>query len=493
MRIAGATTAPGPAKVAAMMPITQSDPADLARVLTLQKTAFRSDPVPSLATRRDRLDRLCRLVTTHAAHFAKAISADFGHRARQETELAEVLAVVSAARHAKRHLPAWIKPRRLPTALVFRPARNELVRQPLGVVGVIAPWNYPLQLALGPAVSALAAGNRVMIKPSDLTPRFAAVLQELASRLFAEDELAVFPGDVQVAKAFADLPFDHLLFTGSAAVGREVARAAARNLTPVTLELGGKSPAIIDASADFTRAARRLAFGKLLNAGQTCVAPDYVLVPAGYEDYLVTALKRAISRLYPTIGGNPDFTAIIDERHYDRLRALLADAQAKGAILIEVNPGRETLDPEQRKMFPTLVLGATGDMAVMQEEIFGPILPILPYDSLDEVIDSLGLCDRPLALYWFGKDPVNRQRIVTGTMSGGVAINDCVWQVGQDFAPFGGVGASGQGAYHGEFGFCTFSKEKPIFHQSRFNGLGRLTPPFGPVFSLTTALLRRIL
>ncbi|MDR3440977.1 coniferyl aldehyde dehydrogenase [Telmatospirillum sp.] len=469
------------------------DPSELNRIFQSQRAAFQADMAPDVGKRTDRLDRLLKMVSRHAGDMAKAISADFSHRSRHETELTEVLAVISAIRHAKKNLGHWMKARRLPTARAFRPAKNQLIRQPLGVVGVIAPWNYPLQLSLSPAVGALAAGNRVMIKPSDMTPRFAGLLREIVDRHFAEDELAVVTGGVDLAKAFVDLPFDHLLFTGSAEIGREVAQAAARNLTPVTLELGGKSPAIIDVSADLAAAARKLAYGKLLNAGQTCVAPDYVLVPRGYEDRLVAALRRAVGRLYPRMVDNPDYTSIANDRHLERLRSLLDDAEAKGAALTEINPGHETLDPMQRKMFPTLVLDATGEMRVMQEEIFGPILPILPYDSLDEVIDSLARCDRPLALYWFGSDQTNRDRILHGTVSGGVAINDCIWQVGQEAAPFGGVGASGHGAYHGETGFCTFSKEKPVFYQSRWSGLRLLTPPYGPLFSPITALLRRII
>ena len=463
------------------------------RIFRIQREAYLQEVLPDRKRKIDRLDRLSRMIEKHGGAIATAISDDFGHRSRQETELAEILPIIGAIRHAKRHLRQWMQTRRLPTALPFRPARNRLIRQPLGVVGIVAPWNYPLQLSAGPAVGALAAGNRVMVKPSDLTPCFAALLRDLVAAHFDEDELAVVVGDTDLAKAFVALPFDHLLFTGSSPVGRQVAQAAAGNLTPVTLELGGKSPAIIDASAPIALSALRLAQGKLLNAGQTCVAPDYALVPRGLEDALVSALRSAIGRLYPKVLANPDYTSIISDRHFARLEDLLDDARAKGATVIEVNPGRETVDRSRRKFLPTLVLGATGLMRVMQEEIFGPILPILSYDDLDEVIASLGRCDRPLALYWFGNDRTRRERILRGTIAGGVTVNDCLWHVGQEAAPFGGVGASGIGAYHGEQGFRTFSKEKAVFLQARRNGVRLLYPPYGVLFKIVTALLRRIL
>jgi coniferyl-aldehyde dehydrogenase len=470
---------------------TPSDTTELQRIFQIQRQAYLGEVIPDQKQRTDRLDRLSQLVRRHERDFVAAISDDFGHRSAHETRLTEILPVIGALKHAKRNLGRWMQTRRLPTALPFRPARNLLIRQPLGVVGIVAPWNYPLQLSLGPAVGALAAGNRVMIKPSELTPRFAGLLRDLVTAAFGEDELAVIPGDAEQARAFVDMPFDHLLFTGSSAVGRQVAQATGRNLTPTTLELGGKSPAIVDVSANIGKAARRIAQGKLLNAGQTCVAPDYVLVPRGFEEHFIGALRKAIGRLYPRIVANPDYTSIIDERHFVRLIALLHDARSKGATILEVNPGKETVDPGLRKFLPTLVLGATGEMRLMQEEIFGPILPILVYDDLGDVIAGLGQCDRPLALYWFGEDYHRREQILHDTISGGVAINDCIWQVGQEDAPFGGVGASGYGAYHGEQGFRTFSKEKPVFLQARRSGVRLLYPPYGVLFRVITAALWR--
>lgn len=466
---------------------------DLRRLLQIQRQAYGEDMVPDRKRRTDRLDRLARMIEGHERAIANAISADFGQRSRNETQMMEILPVLAAIRNSKQHLGSWMQTRRLPTPRHFRPGQTRLIRQPLGVVGIVAPWNYPLQLSAGPAVGALAAGNRVMIKPSESTPRFAALFQDLTRRAFSVDELVVVDTDAETTQAFAALPFDHLLFTGSAPTGRLVAEAAARNLTPVTLELGGKSPAIIDPSANLAKAALRLAQGKLINAGQTCVAPDYALVPNGYEEHLVTLLRKAIGRLYPRVIANPDYTSIINERHFTRLKALLADAHAKGATIIEINPGRETADPSGRKLFPTLVLGATGEMRLMQEEIFGPILPILTYDDLGDVITGLGQCDRPLALYWFGEDHGQRERILQETISGGVTINDCLWHAGQENAPFGGVGASGTGAYHGEYGFRTFSKEKTVFLQGRRSGVSLLYPPYGITFRVVMAALRRMI
>ncbi|PKU22897.1 coniferyl aldehyde dehydrogenase [Telmatospirillum siberiense] len=465
----------------------------LRRAFQIQKQAYLQDMAPDRKRRTDRLDRLARLIERHDRAFAKAISADFGHRSHHETQMMEILPVLAAIKNAKRHLGSWMQTRRLPTARHFRPGQTRLIRQPLGVVGIVAPWNYPLQLSAGPAVGALAAGNRVMIKPSDSTPRFAALFQELARRVFGEDELLVVDPDAETARAFVALPFDHLLFTGSAQTGRLVAAAAAPNLTPVTLELGGKSPAIVDPSANLAKTALRLAQSKLVNAGQTCVAPDYALVPTGYEEHLVDLLRKAITRLYPRIIANPDYSSIINERHFTRLKALLADAHAKGATIIEINPGRETADPSLRKFLPTLVLGATGEMRLMQEEIFGPILPILTYDDLGDVIAGLGQCDRPLALYWFGEDHGQRERVLQETVSGGVTINDCLWHAGQENAPFGGVGASGSGAYHGEYGFRTFSQEKTVFLQGRRSGISLLYPPYGVIFRMVMTALRRMI
>jgi coniferyl-aldehyde dehydrogenase len=461
-------------------------------ILERQRAAFAEEMNPTVAVRKDRIERLAAMGEKHAAQIVEAISADFGHRSPHETQMAELVMVGATIRHAQRHLKGWMKMRRIRTALHYLPASNRLMRQPLGVVGIVAPWNYPYQLAIEPAVAAIAAGNRVMIKPSELTPRFSELLARMVAEFFAEDEIAVVTGDAQTGKTFSELPFDHLFFTGSTAVGRMVAQAAAKNLTPVTLELGGKSPAILDPSSDLAVAVPRLAFGKLLNAGQTCIAPDYALVPNDRIDAFVEQMQRAVAKMYPSLAANPDYTSIVSDRHFARLQGLLEDARARGARIVAINPAGETFDPSGRKQPPVLVLGATPEMKLMQEEIFGPILPVLGYDRIEEAIAYVNRHDRPLALYWFGSDGANRDKVLSQTISGGVTLNDCIWHFAQEDQPFGGVGASGSGAYHGEWGFRTFSKEKPVFIQPRLNGMFLMYPPFGRTFERMLALLRRI-
>ena len=449
-------------------------------LLLAQQAAFQSDMLPSLAVRVDRLRRLNLLIESHAEELAAAISHDFGTRSLMEIRITETLVLQSGIRHALRHLPHWMKARRVPTALAYRPGRSMIMRQPLGIVGIISPWNYPLQLALAPLLGALAAGNRAMIKPSELTPAFSQALAECMANIFAADEVAVVTGDASVGRQFAALPFDHLVFTGSTAVGREVAQAAAKNLTPVTLELGGKSPAIIDASCNLESVIDRIAWGKLINAGQTCIAPDYMLVPRGDVERFVALLRAGMTRLYPKFRSNPDYSGIINERHLRRLRELIEDARGRGATVIEVEPGDPPAAGGARQLPPTLLLNVSDTMRVMSEEIFGPILPIIAYDSLAEALAYINRHERPLALYWFGRNAAARDQVLAGTIAGGVSINDTLLHIAQEGLPFGGVGASGQGHYHGEFGFRQFSKEKPIFFQSRFSGGGIVRPPYKP-------------
>jgi coniferyl-aldehyde dehydrogenase len=381
-------------------------------------------------------------------------------------------------------------PQRVSTALQFMPARNRLMPQPLGVVGIIAPWNYPLQLTLAPAVGALAAGNRLMIKPSELVPRFSALLQEAIAAKFDATEMLVTGIDEDIARSFAALPFDHLIFTGSTRVGRLVAEAAGRNLTPVTLELGGKSPAIVDRSADLGQAAERIAYGKLLNAGQTCIAPDYALVPDAEVQDFADRLQGHMQHMYGTDPGNADYTSIISDRHYARLEGLLADAAAKGARLMQAAKPGDPAWKSRRKFPPTIVLGATPDMAIMQEEIFGPVLPILGYNDPAEPVAYVNKHDRPLALYWFGNNDAARDEVLARTVSGGVTVNDCLFHFTQINQPMGGVGASGTGAYHGEWGFNTLSKLKPVFYRSPFNRLADLYPPYGARIARLEKMLR---
>ncbi|MFD1984219.1 coniferyl aldehyde dehydrogenase [Mesorhizobium newzealandense] len=458
----------------------------------LQRAAFEAQPFPDIGVRKDRLKRLLALTERHEADICTAIDADFGGRSAHETRLAELFVVRAGIRHALSHLRGWMHERRVATTMPFLPGRNRLVAQPLGVVGIVSPWNYPFQLAVAPVTAALAAGNRVLVKPSELTPTFSALLARLAGEHFAADELSVITGNAEMGKAFVSMPFDHLLFTGSTAVGRQVAMAAAANLTPVTLELGGKSPAIFDPSCDLDAAAASIAYGKLLNAGQTCIAPDYLLVPQGQAGTVAAKLATAIARLYPTLRDNPDYTAIISDRHYQRLRDMITEARDAGADIVEVNPAGEELGGASRKLLPTLVRNAGPNLRLMREEIFGPVLPIVEYATVDDAIDHVNRADRPLALYWFGRDSGNRRRILHETVAGGVTINDCMLHLVQENQPFGGVGASGMGAYHGEWGFRTFSKEKPVFLQSRLSAGGLLRPPYGKTFERLFSLLRHI-
>ena len=443
-----------------------------------QRAAFARDSFPDLAARLDRLARLKALIEKHEDAIAQAISADFGHRSRHETLIAESFITLSDIAHTQKHLKRWMKTRRVATALHFMPGSSRIMPQPLGVVGIISPWNYSLQLAVVPAVAALAAGNRVMIKPSELTPRFSELLGAILAERFTNDECAVVTGDAEVARAFSALPFDHLFFTGSTAVGRHVGVAAAANLTPVTLELGGKSPAIVGADADLVKVAKKMASGKLLNAGQTCIAPDYVLLPRESVAPFATAYAQAVAQLYPSLEGNPDYTSIVNARHFARLTGLVDDARAKGAQVTEINPANEAAAAGSRKLRPTLLTQVNDGMSVMQEEIFGPLLPLLPYDSLDEALRYVNAHPRPLALYYFGDNAADTQRVLRETVSGGVTLNDTLLHIAQANLPFGGVGASGSGAYHGDYGFRLFSKEKPVFIQSRFSGAALLFPPY---------------
>jgi coniferyl-aldehyde dehydrogenase len=456
--------------------------------LLSQRRAFEAERMPTYEARRDRLQRVLAMTRQHGEALAGAMARDFGHRARQESLLADVFTVESGARHALKHLRAWMKARRVATPLHFLPGRNVLMRQPLGVVGIVAPWNYPYYLAMEPAIAALAAGNRVLIKPSELTPATSELMARLVSEHFKPEEMQVITGDAEVGKAFTQLPFDHLFFTGSTAVGRHVALAAAKNLTPVTLELGGKSPAIVDRSADLTLTASRLAFGKLFNAGQTCVAPDYLLVPRELVEPLAQKILGEMRRMYPCIAGNADYTSIATPRHHARLQGLIADAAQRGARVLRSHDEQ----PTDRRIVPALLLDVPPEAAVMQEEIFGPLLPIVGYDQVDEALAHVNLGERPLALYWFGADRAARDQVMAQTHAGGVTINDCLWHLGQEDQPFGGVGASGMGSYHGEWGFRTFSKEKPLFIQSRFAGTRLFQPPYGKTFERLLSVLKMI-
>lgn len=475
----------------ASRPIETPADSELTRLFALQKQAYRAAPFPSYDERAANLEKLIRLTEANEDRFIKAISADFGNRSAHETVIAEIVVTVSGAKLARKQLKKWMRPRGVATPLHMLPAKSRLEPQPLGVVGIIAPWNYPVQLALAPAAAALAAGNRVLIKPSELTPETSEALKEAIASEFDEDACAVVTGGVEVGRAFTETPFDHLLFTGSTGVGIRVAQAAAKNLTPVTLELGGKSPAIIDDSADLAKAAQSIAHGKMLNAGQTCVAPDYVLAPQDKLSGAVEGIANAARALYPEIDTTDDYTSIVSDRHFERLKALVEDARARGAEIVEVGSAN-ALHP-QRKLPLTLVVNPPEDAGVMGEEIFGPILPVLSVASREDAVAHVNDGERPLALYWYGEDAEARDRVLHETVSGGVTVNDALWHVAQENLPFGGVGKSGVGAYHGEAGFETFSHMKPVFYQSRFASGGLLHPPYTEKTDKIISMVRKIL
>lgn len=449
------------------------------------RAAHATAPLPGWPVRARRLRALESLVSEHRAEIAAAISADFGHRPTQETDLLEVFPSLSGIRHALRHGRRWMRVRRAPAGFWFLPAHTEIRPRPLGVVGVIVPWNYPLYLAIGPITDALAAGNRVLVKTSEWTPRFSELFARLVERHFALDEVAVVTGDAVVAQAFSALPFDHLLFTGSTAVGREVMRAAATNLTPVTLELGGKSPAIIAPDARFGHAVERIMVGKLMNAGQTCIAPDYVLLPRDREQDFIDAARAVVARLYPGLASNAEYAGIASDRHHARLAALRDEAVAGGAHAHEL----AAVGGDARKFAPTVLTDVTPDMRVLREEIFGPLLPLLPYDDLDEALAHVAAREHPLALYVFAEEQASVERVLGRIQAGGVSVNDTLLHIAQHHLPFGGVGASGMGAYHGEHGFRRFSHLEPVFRQARWNAVGLLNPPYRGVFRRLLALL----
>ena len=464
------------------------DPNALQAAFARLRAASRQDMMPPLAARRQRLAALAALLQDHGGRLADAIAADFGHRSRHETQLLEFFPSLEGIRHARRHLRQWMAPRRRPVSVWFQPGRAELRPQPLGCVGIISPWNYPIYLAIGPLTAAFAAGNRAMLKMSEFTPSTASVFAELAARYFSADELAVVGGEQPLAAAFAALPFDHLLFTGSTAVGRHVMQAAAANLTPVTLELGGKSPALIAPAYPVAAAAARILAGKCLNAGQTCIAPDYVLLPADALPGFIAAARAIVAARYPDLASNPDYTAVVNDRHWQRLNGLLDEARAGGAEIITLAASQNA---DTRRLPPTLVVNPGTGTRLMQEEIFGPLLPVITYRTLDEALAFINGHDRPLALYLFDRDRQRIAQVLERTIAGGVTVNDTILHIAQDELPFGGVGLSGMGHYHGCAGFDTFSKLKPVFHQSRLNAMALFDPPYGVLFERLLKILLR--
>ena len=447
-------------------------------ILEKQKSAFLAEPFPELSIRINRLNKIHNILVDHRDDFAKSIAKDFSSRSQSETELAEILPLFEGIAYYRSRLKRLMKPQKRHTPLMLMPASVRVVHQPVGVVGIVVPWNFPLFLALSPLVGAIAAGNRAMLKTSEYAPHTGSLLQKVISENFSDDEIAVFTGGVDTATKFTQLPFDHLVFTGSTHVGRMVMKSAAENLTPVTLELGGKSPAIIHQSFPIDEAAKRIAFGKGINSGQVCVSPDYVLCPRHKINQFCDTFAQTIRNAYPTLLDNEDYTAIITEAQKERLQQVLIDAKEKGAELLTINQADEDLSGS-RKLPMTLVLGATEDMRVLQEEIFGPILPILPYDDLNKALEYVNQRPRPLALYYFDWDKARSEKLLKSTHSGGVCINDTMSHVMADDIPFGGIGPSGIGQYHGEEGFKTFSKAKGVMRKGRINVTHLIAPPWG--------------
>ncbi|CAG4905667.1 coniferyl aldehyde dehydrogenase [Paraburkholderia gardini] len=465
------------------------DVAALEALLREQRHAYLRAPYPSWETRATHLKTLRAMLLDNRDALAGAMSADFGNRAKQEVLLAEFLLLKGEIDGALRHGRRWMKARRRSTNKWLLPARVKVVPQPLGVVGIIAPWNYPVLLAAGPLISALCAGNRAIIKMSEVTPRTSALFEQLIAQTFQRDHVAVVNGDAAFAAAFSAQPFDHLLFTGSTQVGRHVMRAAAGNLTPVTLELGGKSPAIVGPHARFDYAVDSLVAGKTLNAGQTCVAPDYVLVPRGSEAAFVARARVRMAKLYPDFARNRDYTTIISARHFERLQRFADEAAAGGAQLHELTdtPG----DAASRRFPLVAVTNAPDESALMQEEIFGPLLPIVPYDTLDDAIAYINARPRPLSLYLYDDDAATIERVTHETIAGGMAVNETLMHLACESLPFGGVGASGMGAYHGYEGFVTFSKMKPVLQQARLNARALVAPPYGRLFNMLMSVMMR--
>ena len=443
-----------------------------------QRKAFDSNPYPPIDERISDLKQLKSVIMAHQEQIIAAISRDFSHRSADDTRLAELLTFVESIDTALGHIRKWTKASKRKTPLVFMPASNKVVYQPLGVVGIMVPWNYPLFLSLSPLITAITAGNSVMLKLSEHTPEFNRCLHELLAKVFTASKVVVITGELEVSSAFTKLPFDHLFFTGSTNVGRVVMKAAAENLTPVTLELGGKSPVLISDNADIDTAAERICFGKSLNAGQTCVAPDYVLCPEHKVHDFVEAYKNAFARMYPSIKDNPDYGAIINTAQLQRLQGLLNQAKHSGAKCTAINPSNESFD-DGRKMPPVLIENAPLDLDVMQQEIFGPLLPIVAYSTLEQAMTFINERPRPLALYLFSNSSKEHDTVTLGTHSGGVCINNTMTHLAQSDLPFGGIGDSGMGQYHGFEGFQTLSKAKSV-HKAGFVNVGKLLyPPYG--------------
>jgi coniferyl-aldehyde dehydrogenase len=453
------------------------------QILDRQRQAHTKEGAPSAEKRIEWLDRAINLLVGHKDAIADALREDFGHRSVQATLLTDVSGSIAPLKYAKENLRKWMKREKRkvsPAILGFLGAKAYVDYQPKGVIGIISPWNFPVNLTFTPLAGVFAAGNRAMIKPSEFTPKTSELMERMFKSAYDETEVAVFNGGAEVGGAFSRLPFDHLLFTGATSIAYHVMKAAAENLVPTTLELGGKSPVIVGRSADIGLAAKRVMMGKTLNAGQICLAPDYVMVPQDKARDFVAAADDAVRAMFPTLKDNPDYTSVINQRHYDRLMGYIDDARTKGAEIIELNPAKEDFRQQPfHKIPPTIVLNPTDDMAIMKDEIFGPLLPVKTYNAVDEAVGYVNEHARPLGLYYFGNDSDEQERVLTRTTSGGVSVNDVVMHVSMEDLPFGGIGPSGMGAYHGVDGFKTFSHAKAVFEQSKRDLTAMMRPPYG--------------
>ncbi len=463
---------------------------EMLELLSKQRESFLRAGIPDARARKAALQRLRATVLANRKALSEAVSADFGHRSHYETEIMEVVVTVQAIDYLLSNTKRFMKPERRHVAISYKSGRAHVEYQPKGVVGIMAPWNYPFSLTMIPLATALAAGNRVMLKPSELTPRTSQVIGEMLATVFSSEEVAVVLGGPEVGAAFSGLAFDHLLFTGSTKVGRLVMKAASDNLVPVTLELGGKSPAIIGRGKVTPRTVKSIVFGKLSNAGQTCIAPDYLLLHKDDLQAFVALYSSTVSHAYPDGPTSKDYSSIVNDGHYTRLRGLLEDARKNGAQIMEVGQRPDTAANRVRTIAPTLVIGAPDDSAIMEEEIFGPLLPVRTYSSIEEVIDFVNARPRPLALYYFGPEGEDRDALLARTTSGNVGINNTLLHIAQDDLPFGGIGPSGMGAYHGVEGFRSMSHAKGIFVQGRWNFANLLRAPFG---KLTDLVVRSVL
>nr|WP_314527322.1 coniferyl aldehyde dehydrogenase [uncultured Pseudomonas sp.] len=452
-------------------------------LLASQKKAHSSNPMPTASERILRLGSLREMLLKHQEAICEAISEDFGNRSLYESKIGELATCLAQIDYYSRHVSDWMHPSRRHVDLIHQPAKAWVQYQPLGVIGIISPWNYPLFLSIGPLICALASGNHAMIKMSDASPRLGSLLDRILTDYFPNSLVAIVNHDgcgIAISEAFCRLNFDQITFTGSPAVGKIVMKAAAENLVPVLLELGGKCPVIAHPSASLKEVAERLTFGKLWNAGQTCVAPDYIFLPRGKTDDFVQEMTRFVGKFYPTLQTNTDYTSIINERQYLRLRSLLEDAKSKGAEIFEINPSNEDLS-KTRKIAPTIITNVSDDMAVAHEELFGPILLIHEYDNIQEAIEYINTRPRPLALYYFDHKMSRANEVARQTHSGHFGINAVLTHFAQDDLPVGGVGNSGMGKYHGFEGFATMSNARSIMYKPRFYALRTILPPFGRV------------